>query len=200
MGDRRGRIFRIAGVSGSGKTTLTALVSKLSRETGVPFVPVDTKTIQCELAGVKNEKQYRQIPEEKRRILFPLLIQRIVDISNLHTGQIWVFERHMCSMNEDGSIIERGVPEEHGPNMIGQGIIVAHECQIDLQRRMEKKVRHDRHLLRPEQIAVEQIREIELAAEASRRWNFPLRLFFNESGQSVKVASEILDFLNGIVE
>lgn len=199
MSKLKGRIFRIAGVSGCGKTTLTALVTKLSREAGAPCACVDTKAIQCQLAEVRSERQYRQISEEKRRLLFPSLIQRIVEITDSHPERIWFFERHLCSMNKDGSIISRGIPEEHGSRMVGEGIIIARECQIALWRKIDKKIRQDRHLLPPEQIAVEQIREIELALEASRRWGFPISLFFNEPGQSMRVASEIFKFLRGLL-
>lgn len=195
MIENKGRIFRIAGVSGSGKTTITALLDKLAREAGTSFANLDTKAIQCRLAKVKNEREYRQIPEEERRTLFPSLMQEIVEIADSQPAQIWFFERHLCSMNENGSIISRGIPDEHGPRMIGQGLIIAHECLIARWREMDQEIRHDRHLLQPEQIAVEQTQEIELALNASRQWDFPTHLFFNEPGQSVKVASEILFFL-----
>lgn len=71
-----------------------------------------------------------------------------------------IIGRRLCSMSEDGSLVLRGIPIDHGPYMIGQGVVVAHERQIANQRKMEKKVRHDRRLLPPNQIALEQIQEI----------------------------------------
>ena len=195
----RGRIFRISGVPGSGKTTITALLLKRVQEADGLFRCVNTRQIQCELAGVGSERQYREIPEEKRRELFPHLVQKITEIADSHPEQVWFFERHLCSMDDEGVIAVRGIPEGHGGRTVGLALILAHERQIALWRRKDKKVRQDRHLLSATQIAEEQIREAGLAAEAGQRWGFPVRLFFNRSGCSEKVADEIFAFMKGVV-
>lgn len=194
MREHKGRIFRIAGVPGSGKTTATALITKLVRESGAAYSWVNSMNILCELAGVESEQKYRMIPEEKRRMLFPLLIQRITELVDGNSGHIWYFERHLCSMHEDGTLVTRGIPDEHGQRTVGQAIILAHEYQIALWREGDKEVRHDRHTLSPTQIALEQNREIEVALEASRRWGFATKLFFNQPGRGVQLASEIFNF------
>lgn len=200
MANNKGRIFRIGGVSGCGKTTLTALVDKLVKESDAPFMVVNTGIIQCELAGVANEKAYREIPEAKRREFFSPIAQRILEIADQQPEKVWYFERHLCSMNDDGELIERGIPNEHGERMIGQAVILACERQIAMWRNLDKRIRQDRHLLTPAQIAVEQVKEVELALEAGRRWNFPVRLFINQQGNCHEVASEIFDFLKRTVE
>lgn len=200
MVNNRGRIFRIGGVSGCGKTTLTALIDKLVKESDAPFMVVNTRLIQCELAGVGSEKLYHEIPEEKRREFFPLIAQRIVEIADQQPEKVWYFERHLCSMNDEGELIARGIPNEHGERMVGQAVILACEHQIAMWRKIDKQIRQDRHLLTPAQIAIEQVKEVELALEAGKRWNLPVRLFFNQQGYCHKVASEIFDFLKGVVE
>jgi len=194
-----GRIFRISGVPGSGKTTITTLLSKRIQEADGLFRCVNTRQIQCELAGVGSERQYREIPEEKRRELFPRLAQKITEIADSHPEQIWFFERHLCSMDDEGVIAARGIPESHGERMVGLALILAHERQISLWRRKDKQVRQDRHLLSATQIAEEQIREVGLASETGQRWGFPVRLFFNRFGHSEKVADEIFAFMKGVV-
>lgn len=194
----KGKIFRIAGVSGVGKTTLTTLLEKLSQETSVPCQRVDTKKIVCKLAGVPNEKQYRMLPEEKRRDFFPLLMKRIIEMADTHSTRVWFFERHLCSMSKGGAVIERGVPDEHGERMVGLALVVAREQQISAWRKLDEELRKDRHILPPKHIAQEQLKEIDLAFEGSKRWNFPLRLFFNEIGQDIRVAREILSFLKEV--
>jgi len=198
MTNNRGRIFRIGGVAGCGKTTLTAVIDKLVRESDMPFASIDTRLLQCELAGVRSEKMYRKIPEEKRRELFPLITQRIIEIADQQPNKIWYFERHLCSMNEEGDIIARGITDDHGERMVGLAIILACENQIETWRKMDKGIRKDRHLLTPAQILIEQATEIELALESSRYWNFPVHLFFNQQGCCLRQASEIFSFLKRV--
>lgn len=191
----KGRIFRIAGVSGSGKTTITTLLISIIKESNNLFGCINLREIQCKLAGVKNEEEYRKIPEKKRGELFPFLINRITEIADSEPSKVWFFERHLCSMNDEEFILDEGLPEEHGKRMIGLAVIVANEQQINSQREKDKKARHDRHFLTPQQIAKEQIKEIEFAIKAGKSWGLPVKLFNNQYEKIDKVAYEISIFL-----
>lgn len=193
--NKKGRIFRIAGVSGSGKTTITDILAKIIKESNNLFECINLREIQCQLAKVKNEEEYRKIPEKKRGELFPFLINRITEIVDSKPSKVWFFERHLCSMNDEESILDEGLPEEHGKRMIGLAVIITNEQQINFQREKDKKVRHDRHFLAPIQINKEQIKEIEIAIEVGKLWGFPVRFFYNQYGKSDKVTSEISVFL-----
>lgn len=194
----KGKIFRIAGVSGCGKTTVTGILDKMAEEEGEKFlIPVNTRLIKCKLAGVENEMLYRKIPEQKRRELFPHIIRRISETADSNQKVICYFERHLCSMDEEDKIIARGIPPEHGERTVGLALILTHEKQVAAWRRKDLPPRQDRHLLQQEQIAEEQIREIELALAESRKWGFPVHMFFNRTGRCERVAAEIYHFTKG---
>lgn len=190
-----GRIFRIAGVSGSGKSTIAALIKKTLPETSNQFQEIPTKDLMCTLAGVQNEKDYRLLPEAERRKIFPPLMKKIAEIAKENENYTWFFERHLCSMNEMQSLVSRGIPEEHGPCTVGVAIIIAPEQRIAEWRISDAKTRLDRHLLPAETIATEQLQEINLALEAAKKWNFPIKLFFNEIGKDILVARQIITFM-----
>lgn len=196
----KGRIFRIAGVSGSGKTTITAILASIIKESNNLFECINLRKIQCELAGVKNEEEYRKIPEEKRRELFPFLINKITLIADAEPNKIWLFERHLCSMNEKGNIVARGIPQEHGKRMIGLAVVFANNYQISVWRKKDNKIRQDRHLLTDTQIAKEQIKEIKLALEAGHYFDFPVHFFFNQNGYDEKIALDIISFMKKVAK
>lgn len=193
-----GRLFRIVGVPGCGKTTMTALISKFVREQAAPFSGIDTKHILCELAGVRSEPEYRLLPEEQRRRLWPELMRRITALADTRAEHIWYFERHLCSMHEDGQIITRIIPPDHGQRMVGQAIITADPFQIAAWRSQDQSVRHDRHQLSAGQIGDEQTREVQLAMAGATEWGFPTHVFFNQPGKTVKLAREIYSFMIGL--
>jgi adenylate kinase len=194
----RGRLFRISGVAGCGKTTTVALVRKLAREAELKYAHIDTKRILCELAGVATEREYRELPEEKRREFFPCLTREIANLVDRERERVWFFERHLCSMNADGTIIARGIPEEHGPRMVGNAVILAHQSEIAEWRERDRSFRHDRHMLTLDQIAEEQARETELAIDAGNQWGYPVQLFFNSPERGMRLADEIFAFMKHV--
>lgn len=194
-----GRLFRIAGVPGCGKTTVTMSLRKLAGENGAVFHYINSKHILCELTNTPDEAAYRCLPELERRALFPQLIRRITDLADANPSRVWYFERHLCSMHEDGHIIARSIPDEHGPRTLGQAVIIADPREIARWRIKDQNVRHDRHQLSLNQIEIEQEREKQLALDAGTHWGFQTRLFLNQSGQSADLAAEIFEFMKSLI-
>lgn len=183
----------VGGVPGSGKTSLIVACVKLAREKGLLWEHTVGTPIMCELAGVKTVAELRQLPENTRSKLRPLMNERIYGDDRKDPATVRICDGHFCFFdvqgNEHGTrSIQPGDPEQ----MKGFIIIQASPDTILHRRLSDKSQRSDRQL---STTFIEKELELEeqIASQQAEEQNIPLLHVVNDNKDILASCTNLFD-------
>ncbi|MDP2641462.1 MAG: hypothetical protein Q8P39_02895 [Candidatus Yanofskybacteria bacterium] len=190
-------LVRVGGVPGVGKTIVIERAVDLSPKSGVIIERARTKEVLCELAGVSTVEEYRTLPLNFRKSLYPEMDRRLYAEDQENPATVRLYDGHFYFFDpETGGYQTRTVyPEDKLQLMAIIVLAVANPETLFRRRIQDQSFRLDRQQISLELLRKEQEMEVKTAATQAEQLGIPFRVLQNEDGETDCVALQLLSFL-----
>lgn len=191
---------RVGGIPGIGKTTVIERAVELSPKAGVTIERARTKEVLCELAGVRTVEEYRGLPVEFRKSLYPELDRRLYAEDREGPTAVRLYDGHFYFFDpETGGYQTRTMYPEDKLQLMAIIVLVVADMEVIFRRRsQDQDFRLDRQQLSVDLLHREQEMEVKTASSQATQLRIPFQIFYNEEGEIDNVAKELLAFLSRI--